>query len=485
MDGEELNASMMNPREELPSVVRQMTADRLLGIIDEAENGDTRDLFALYRDVIAADNQIQAEFAKRKGAVVADPIQLIAFDRGAEGADAAVRLCEEIARSGAFRNAQSWLLNATLYPAAVMEKVYRPAPGGYRLARLLPVNYQLLDYRTGSLRIFDVDAAGRPLPTAHDCDPARYIVHRGHMMPLPDQWGGPMRALLFWWLLRSMSRQWWADLLERFGVPFLKGKYADQEGRRTLERAFQMAVRLGAIVISKNTEVEVVQAAAGDTSNSHERFIELCNREISKLVVGQTLSGQAAPTGELGGGTASLQSAVRDDIRQLDAKMLAATFQEQLFRQAIALAGIPGEPPKIVFGSESGAERDATTSLIKSLHEAGLEPEDDALPIISERIGFGIRRASVATPMAFSASAGSVATAENSELSDAFTGRLAPLKRIILEAPSPEECVRRVKAWTLSAGVKDEQDVLEDALSAYAAKGLRKKMARAIADAGH
>ena len=46
---------------------------------------------------------------------------------------------------------------------------------------------------------------------------------------------------------------------------------------------FRMAFRLGGIVISKDTEVEVVQAASVDSSNSHERFIEVCNKEISKL----------------------------------------------------------------------------------------------------------------------------------------------------------------------------------------------------------
>lgn len=58
------------------------------------------------------------------------------------------------------------------------------------------------------------------------------------------------------------------------------------------------------------------------------------------------------------------------------------------------LDGYSGHAPKILFGSESIAEQKATLSLIGKLHEAGLEPDDEALNTISERIGFGIRRAS-------------------------------------------------------------------------------------------
>ena len=39
----------MDPRRELPSMVRYLSADRLAGIIEEAQNGDTRELFALDR----------------------------------------------------------------------------------------------------------------------------------------------------------------------------------------------------------------------------------------------------------------------------------------------------------------------------------------------------------------------------------------------------------------------------------------------------
>ena len=238
----------LDPRRELPSTVRYLSADRLLGIIDQAQNGDTRELFALYRDVITNDNQVRSEFMKRKIAVLGDPVSVIPFKKGEPADVAASELCGEVVDNPTFADAESWLMNATLFPLAVVEKVFAPRPGGgFALKSLVPVHYQLLDYSQGAMRIFDVDDTGTPLHTSHEVTPERYIVHRCDLMPAPDNWGGAMRSILFWWLLRTMSRQWWADLLERFGVPFLKGKYSDEKGKATLERAFRLAVRLGAI----------------------------------------------------------------------------------------------------------------------------------------------------------------------------------------------------------------------------------------------
>jgi phage gp29-like protein len=470
---------VFNPAEELPSVVRHMTAERMLNIISLAENGNTRDLFALYRDVISSDNQILTEFTKRKAAVLGDTVTVIPYNKSDSDDVVASKLCGDLLGKVQFNTAVDWLLNATLYPVAVVEKIFAPAPSGYTLADVIPVHYQLLDYRVGTLKIFDTDGNGKPLSTSRVPDPARYIVHRGNLMPVPDHWGGPMRSILFWWLLRTMSRQWWADLLERYGVPFLKGKYSDDAGRQVLERAFRLAVRLGAIVISKGTEAEIVQAAAADKSDSHERFIELCNREISKLITGQTLSTQSQPTGELGGGTANLQGQVRDDLRKMDARRLALTLRDQLLCQYSQINCLPGQAPILVFGSDSTGETLATVALIESLAAAGFEPDDDGMSKLAERVGFGLRRKASAAALPFSAvplnarMSDLIAPSMSADLAAAFRGRYAPVASLISSSSSSSDCVEKVRSWALSAGVTHVTSLLEEALSAYCAGGAK------------
>lgn len=469
--------------QEMPSCLRGMTAEGLLSIIDMAENGNTAELFALYRDVISSDSQIQSDFAKRKDAVLGDTISLMAMDKTNPLDVVAKDFCSKIVDDAPFNSLIEWLLNATLYPVAVAEKVYAPASsGGFILKQIIKVPFRLLDYTKGEMRIFDVSPTGTVLSTSHPADPARYIIHRGSTMPLPDNWGGPMRALLFWWLLKNMSRQWWADLLERFGAPFLKGKYKDAASKAVLERAFRMAYRLGGIVISKDTEVEIVQAAAGDSSNSHERFITLCNKEISKLIVGQTLSTNSDPTG-MGGGASEIQGKVRDDIRKKDARLLGMTIRQQLFTQLCAINVQRGKSPLIIFGSDSTEEMLAMVSLIKSLGEAGFEPDDDGLDNISERVGFRIRRkAKSPSPFPFSAAPlsatqtpefGALETSAK-DLADAFIGRYAPLAAIIKSSTSNADCLKRCRAWLAEQDLSGSADILAEAMSAYAYAGTRR-----------
>ena len=464
-------------RNEPQSDLRSLTAASLLGKIELAEGGDTSELFALYRDLLATDNQLQMEFENRKRAVEGDTSTLLPFDKSSPPDVEAKDRCFPLLDSAPFYTAKTWLLNAVLYPVAVCEKVYAPAPGGYALAQIVPVPYQLLDYREGTLRIFDTDERGGALPTSHAPDPARYVVHRGHTLPLPDNWGGPMRAILFWVLLRSMSRQWWADLLERFGMPFLKGKYSDEKGKTVLQRAFAIAQRLGGIVVHKNTEVEIVQAAAGDSSGSHERFIELCNKEISKLVAGQTLSSNAQPTG-LGNGATPLQGAVRDDIRKSDCQRLAATLRTQLLAQFCQINAVPGRVPLLVFGSDSAAEMKALIGTVADLAAAGLEPDDDGLAALSERVGFGLRRKAAPAPSpGFPAAFHAFPLAAEPGGKDAGkarepTAKEDPLAEIVRTSKTFTECLRRLREALASRPLDEQAEELAAAMDSYAAKAL-------------
>ena len=472
--------TIFNDRNELPSELRNLTAASLLAAIEEAQSGSTASLFSIYRDLIASDNQLQSEFAKRKGAVTGDTISIQPWDKKSPADVAAKGICDPLLDSAAFAGACAWLLNGTLYPVAVAEKVYAQTTVGFRVAAIIPVPYRLLDYRDGILKIFDTDPAGNVLSTSHAADASRYIVHRGHTLPIPDTWGGPMRSILFWVLLRTMGRQWWADLLERFGMPFLKGKYKDQAGKEVLERAFRLALRLGGIVVSANTEVEIKQAAASDSSSSHSLFIDLCNKEISKLIVGQTLSSNSDPTG-IGQGAAPLQGEVRDDIRKTDARQLSMTLRNQLFMQLCSINGLAGHAPNVLFGADSAADVFKLVAGVKHLYEAGLEPDDEGLETIQERVGFGIRRR-VAAPSAFPFSAMPLSAApvtpppsQVDRLATSLAARDNAIQTIILESTSSSEALRRLKEYVRTHPTDDASEIVAEAMESFASRALHRK----------
>jgi len=476
-------------RWETPAIAQGMTQERVMGCISAAESGETRDLFSLYRDVVLTNSHLQSELMKRKLAVLGDAMSFMPFDRKLQAdIDTANAIDAEVSACKGWLRAASFLLDSTLYPVAVIEKTFVAVGKGYRIAGLTPVPYQLLDFTSGRMMIYDVNPTnGQPLLTKHDVDPNRYIVHRGHLLSTPDNWGGPMRSILFWWLLAAMDREWWAKFLEKYGTPFMVGKFRDEEGRSILERAFALSCRLGGLVISEGTSVELKEAAAANSGTAYQQFITICEREMSKLVLGQTMTTEAQPSG-LGSGQANVQEGVRQDIRRFDGKMLAETLRDQLITQLVAINRLPGNVPLISLGSESDAKVSSAISLLTSLKQAGLRVTDDGLYALSEKVGLPIERdASAGPPVPFAAAYSPtrlnrpgripveqmdrVAQTAAPDLAKAFRGSLAPIAQIIRDSKSPEECELQIRHFFADWDPKKVNVLVADALTAYAING--------------
>jgi phage gp29-like protein len=504
--------TISNPKYETQAIANLMDADRIHQVISSAQVGDTRDLFALYRDIVIMDSHLQGEFTKRKLAVLGDPLAILAVDKTLpDDVAAAARVKAMLTSCPGWFMACSHLLDSTLWPVAVVEKVYSQVasatqrlakaskksalsatavmPPRYQLSDLIPVPHQLLDFTTGFLRVRDTDPhTGMPLTSTHEADPNRYIIHRGHLLSTPDNWGGPMRSLIFWWLLGAMDRDWWGRFLDRYGSPFLLGKYEsdDDAGRNILEQAFRYAVKIGGLVVSKETEVEIKEAASGNTGEAYEKFLTICQREKSKLILGQTLSADAQPTG-LGSGVATGHEAVRQDIRRFDATLLGNTLREQLAAQFLQINQLPGNPPTINWGAESSADSASLATLLVNLSLAGLQVADASIASVGERIGLQLERKPASAPFAgltalsvadqktlpraASAALDSISREGSAGLAQAFRGSLAPIRRIVMESRSADECETRIREFCADWNPARISALLAEALEAFAGNG--------------
>jgi phage gp29-like protein len=480
-------------------LARTLDADRVIQIMQSAENGDLRDMFALYRDIIAGHSHLQGRFSERKDAVVGDVLVIGPQEKTNKDDKLVAEICEQqVEACDSWEDAMLHLLDSGLYPVSICEKVFKPGGttvGGrqlnYRLKELVPVPHDLLDFTEGDLRIYDVDEEGKPLGTSQPVDPNRYIVHRGHTLTLPDQWGGPLRSLIWWYFLGTQDREWWARFLDRYGAPFLVGHYdqADDDSRSILMQAFSLATTLGGIVVSRSTDVELKQAATKDAGEAFEVFHRVANQEISKLILGQTLSSDAQSTG-LGSGVANEQGEIRQDKRQADARRLGNTIRCELFRQLITINGLPGSAPKVNWGSVSVSEMAANAEVLDKLGNAGLEVADEGIDPLSEKFGFPIQRKSGGSsgPIApgdlnrFSMhSLGDLPPAVRAnervirgaaaDLVRAFGDDYAKITAIAAGSTSAEDFMTKLEAHCASLDPLKASEVVENALLAIAANG--------------
>jgi phage gp29-like protein len=415
----------ISPRAEPVNVSADPTVSRIQSAIRAAEGGDTRELFAFYRDVVLGDTHVQAQFNTRKLAMLAQPISVLPADKTKPDDVKAALACTQM-----IKECENWLdglthlMDGCLWPVAVAEKLFapspvmvdRPVPVQFILRRLEPVNPTLLCFRERrelglalpeqeawepDLRFWATDAEGRivyNVEQAYAADPGRHVVHRGHLLvTIRDNWGGPMRAVLGWWLLGILGRDWFARAMERYGMPFLVG-HTDATNAQAIEflrEAFGTATKLCGLVVDHETQVELKEAMLSGLADAFEKFLSIVKREISKLIVGQELSSTAAPTG-MGSGVAKLQGEVREDIRLWDQMRLGFTLQKQVFEPYLRVNGLRGSAPKLVWGGLSDEDAKTLAELLKLLKDAGWEPTDAAVPTLQERLGFEIQRVRVA-----------------------------------------------------------------------------------------
>jgi hypothetical protein len=410
---------------------------RIQAALRAAERGDTWMLFTIYRDMVSSFTHLQAEWGKRKCVIVGQPESIVPMTVGDKDDELACEVIKEM-----IANCRNWfdglnhLLDATLYPMAVAEKVYEPIsmadaplfkhPVRYKLKEIAPVDYTLFSFKIpymsmgkdqknpalnfnpddweSWLRFYETEANGMVnygTMKVYAPDPAVHIVHRGNMLSpsIPPNFGGHMRAILFWWLLATQDRDWWALMMQKYGSPFILGK-ADAQQKDTvqfLQQAFAMATQIGGLVIDKKAEAELIQANATDGSNAHKTFNDYCNCEVSKIVVGQVLSSTPKNTG-LGSGMAAQAEEVREDIRQNDTMKLADTLRKQLFIPYLRLNGYRGSCSSYWGGMREGAANSFATTL-QNLGTGGYELTDEALTVASNKFGYTIQRREMPEPV--------------------------------------------------------------------------------------
>lgn len=415
----------------------QLDVNRIQNALRAAERGDTWMLMTIFRDMVAGFTHLQAEWAKRKLVITGQPESLVPYSDSADDMEACEVIREAICNCRNWRTALKNILDGTLYPLTATEKIYEeitPSTAGkykylrrYRLKELANVDPIVHCYKIpylpqiggrsanpaaqfnandweSWLRFYKTNAQGNVLYTTGDVyapDPNVHMIFRGNMLSetIPPNFGGHLRAILFCWLLATMDRDWWAQFMQKYGMPFVLAK-ADMQQKDTvafLNQQIQMAVQIGGLVIDRKATAELVQAQCTDGSQSHKMFSDYWHSEVSKIVIGQTLSSKPEKTG-MGSGAANQAEEIREDIRQSDTMNLSDCLQWQLFKQVLEINGYAGNPPSIYWGGMRPQQAMTFAQTLNQMGAGGYELDDAGITTASHRLGYGIQRRAIPTP---------------------------------------------------------------------------------------
>ncbi len=355
---------MPHPGQSAPGVVI-LTAPRRFGIdiadymqaVRSAENVDKpsrTSLYDLYTDILA-DTHLSSVIDKRVNAVLATGIEFRKKDNTPHE-----RINEQI-RSPWF---------SRLVHDILMSRFW-----GFSLFQF---------YRDGDWVDYNL------IPRKNACPVRRIIKHLQS-----DQHGHPWSEyprLLFvgepedlgllakaapWVIYKRNTTGDWSQFSEVFGMPIQEYTY-DSDDDDSRKRAIADARATGSLatfIHGKDTSLNLLEADnKTGSADVYERFIERCNSEISKLVLGNTLTTESSETGTQALGTVHKKS--EDSITQADRRFLLNVLNYDLV-DILAEVGIDADGGSFYFPDKKIVDDTTRANILVQLKNTFSLPVSD------------------------------------------------------------------------------------------------------------
>lgn len=206
--------------------------------------------------------------------------------------------------------------------------------------------------------------------------PFKFIVHFAKAKAgLPIR-GGLARAAGWSYLFKNYVLKDWVTFTEVFGQPLRVGKYhpgASEQDKQALLQAVSNIGTDAAAIIPESMLIEFTEAHQTASVELYERFCEYLDSQVSKAVLGQTLTTQMPRSGG-SRAAAQVHEAVRRDILNADARRLAATLKRDLIRPVVDLnMGPQTHYPTIELGLPDDSDVKVFAEIVAMLADRGLK----------------------------------------------------------------------------------------------------------------
>lgn len=122
--------------------------------------------------------------------------------------------------------------------------------------------------------------------------------------------------------------EFWVKFTEKYGMPFMIGKYdrsMNAQEKETLLKSLINMIQDAVGVIPADGSVEIIEAGGkGASADIYEKLITKCENNISKSILGQTLTTDIGSTGSYA--AANTHNQVRGDIINSDTRLCEKTI---------------------------------------------------------------------------------------------------------------------------------------------------------------
>lgn len=359
-----------------------LTPQRLAKIFKEADQGDVYRQMELFEEMEGKDLHLFSQFQTRKNAVTGLGYEILPYssdiksDTLDEITDFIYKVFENLDIEDIFMD----LLDAIGKGFAVSEIIWKIKDG-----KVIPAevkNRHQKKFFWDENNIFKVMTEENP--QGEELPINKFIIHRYKARSGHASKAGILRVASWMYLFKNYAVKDWVAFAEVYGMPFRLGKYnagASEADKEALQQALIMMGSDAAGIIPEGAEIEFKEAAKISSLNVYESLANFCNKEMSKAILGQTLTTDIGSNGSRA--AAEVHDGVRKDLVEADCKALSTTLRNDLIKPLILFnygAAYLDYAPSIKFNFEEpeDVEKNANTyrTIIKDI---GLPVAEDHL----------------------------------------------------------------------------------------------------------
>jgi len=367
-----------------------LTPDKLARILRDADNGDVLAQAALFEEMEEKDGHLNGELVKRKNAVARElDWEVLPVSNAAADVTHAKFIEQTLKAIPELDQAFFDMLDAIGkgYSGVDIGWVW---DGSYHIpAKLTYMHPTKLTFinTVAYPQWFDEYGIASEIPAY------RIVYHRHKAKSGHDTRAGVVRVCAWMYLFKRYAIKDWAAFCDIYGIPFRLGRYAPGEGeqhekeKKDLLNAVRAIGSDGAGIISKNAEIEFIQASShAGKDNIYQVFAEFCNKEMSKAVIGNALSTENYSVGARA--SSETGNNVRKDLVKGDAWGLSDTINNQIIRPLMGY-NFGWDVPRPVFRFNLDESEDllSISQCYKNLVEMG---QPISIEHISKRFGVPI-----------------------------------------------------------------------------------------------
>jgi phage gp29-like protein len=251
-------------------------------------------------------------------------------------------------------------MEAVAFGYAPLEVIWRADGKYWAVGDIAGKPPEWFEFNSGNALVFKTGAA-----SVEELPPNRFLIAR-HRPSYANPYGVKVFSKCYWPVtFKKNGFRWWTVFVEKYGGAFMYGQYPNNAGdgyKQELLESLEAMIADAVAIIPEGAEITIESLAnKGSVNSVHKEFIEAANAEISKAVLGQTLTTEIGEKGSYA--AAKAHNMVREDLAAADRRRVSEAFNRLAAVWTRYNFGADAAPPKFEFVEDEDlqggrAERD-------------------------------------------------------------------------------------------------------------------------------